>query len=483
MLHILLVDDEYIVLKGLEMILTEQTEVDLRVVTAMDAADALEKLASFRPDVMITAINMPEANGFELIGQIQQQFPHCRFIICSGYDEQAYLKQALRLHVADYLLKPVDKTLLIHRLKELAEEKERLISHTLLRIQLLLLKGKNCSEEEFSAKELEYIFPDPAFCLCAVNASDADQAKIKRQLTRYFDTIYDLHLNSRIIYLLNYSARIQPNEVREILNSLLGKIPWGNSCFTAESGKVSVIRSIFLRYQEALCEMVLFQSPAHEKGNCTELLKIISARTLFPAIRVITFEENIEDYIQELYEKIPESLYYPLVFVEIFSAYILVSDISLPVDLIRQQYPSQSDISCTRKSLISFVKKILNFWYDSFSQTEHENCSSKIASACRYIEVHFKEDLSLDQIAEMLGMNASYLSYIFKKETGSTLVQYLTNVRMKQACELLRSCPELSLEEIAVRTGYNSTTYFHKIFRSRFGVSPRQWQMLNTRTS
>ena len=83
----------------------------------------------------------------------------------------------------------------------------------------------------------------------------------------------------------------------------------------------------------------------------------------------------------------------------------------------------------------------------------------------------------------MLGMNASYLSYIFKKETGSTLVQYLTNVRMKQACELLRSCPELSLEEIAVRTGYNSTTYFHKIFRSRFGVSPRQWQMLNTRTS
>ena len=61
-LNVLLVDDEYLVLKGLEMILTEQTEAPLKIVTAMDAADALEKLASFRPDVLLTDINMPEAN-------------------------------------------------------------------------------------------------------------------------------------------------------------------------------------------------------------------------------------------------------------------------------------------------------------------------------------------------------------------------------------------------------------------------------------
>lgn len=484
LLNILLVDDEYIVLKGLEMILTEQTEVKLKVVTAMDAADALEKLSSFRPDVMITDINMPEANGFELIGQVQQSFPHCRFIVCSGYDEQGYLKQALHLHVADYLLKPVDKALLIHRLKELADEKERLISHTLLRIQLLLLKGKNGSEEDFSSNELEYIFPNPAFCLCAINAADADPAKIQKQMVRYFDTIYTLTLNSRIIFLLNYSDKIHPNEVRSILGSLLGRHPWGNSCFTADSGKVPAIRSISVRYQEALCEMVLSQSPEPEEEHAAVLLGLISARTLFPAIRVVTFEDNIEDYIEALYENIPGDFYYSLVFVEIFSAYILVSDISLPVDLLQSQYPpAQPDTACTRKSLIRFVKKILNFWYESFSQAEHINCSSKIASACRYIELHYKEDLSLDQIAEILAMNASYLSYIFKKETGSTLVQYLTNIRMQQACELLRSRPDLSLEEIAVQTGYNSTTYFHKIFRSRFGISPRQWQLSNAKDS
>lgn len=95
------------------------------------------------------------------------------------------------------------------------------------------------------------------------------------------------------------------------------------------------------------------------------------------------------------------------------------------------------------------------------------------------MDQHYQEDLSLDELAEILAVNASYLSYIFKKETGSTVVQYLTSLRMEQACRLLKNRPDLTLEEIALQSGYNSTTYFHKIFRSRFGISPRQWQQMN----
>ena len=69
-LNVLLVDDEYLVLKGLEIILSEQTETSVKIVTAMDVEDALNKLTSFRPDVIITDINMPESNGFELIKQV-----------------------------------------------------------------------------------------------------------------------------------------------------------------------------------------------------------------------------------------------------------------------------------------------------------------------------------------------------------------------------------------------------------------------------
>lgn len=55
-LNVLLVDDEYLVLKGLEIILSEQAETSVKIVTAMDVEDALNKLTSFRPDVIITDI-------------------------------------------------------------------------------------------------------------------------------------------------------------------------------------------------------------------------------------------------------------------------------------------------------------------------------------------------------------------------------------------------------------------------------------------
>lgn len=475
-LNVLLVDDEYLVLKGLEIILSEQTETSVKIVTAMDVEDALNKLTSFRPDVIITDINMPESNGFELIKQAQQNFPHCRFIICSGYDEQSYLKQALHLHVDDYLLKPIDKSLLIHRLKELEVEKERNISHVLMRIQLLLLNGNSYSDDVVSAKDLEYIFPNSAFCLCAINNTHTDPLQLKQQLTRYFDTIYTFSLNSRTLFLLNYSKKIHSEEVYTILETLFKTIPWGHSYFLSTAGKANAINSIAVHYQEALCEMILSQSPASKTEDYSPLLQIIAKRTLLPAIRVITFEENIEDYIQELYNALPANLYYPLIFTEFFSAYTFVSDINLPIDRIHRQYPTPSDNTITQKSLIQFVKKLLDFWHNSFSQTEQESCSSKVAAACRYIKLHYQQDISLDKLAEILTINASYLSYIFKKETGSTIVQYLTNVRMEQACELLCHRPDLTMEEIALQTGYNSTTYFHKIFRSKFGVSPRQWQ-------
>ena len=107
---------------------------------------------------------------------------------------------------------------------------------------------------------------------------------------------------------------------------------------------------------------------------------------------------------------------------------------------------------------------------------EQADCSARIIAARQYIDLHYMEDLSLEQAAEAVSANPSYLSYIFRKETGITFLQYLTNVRLQAACRLLTEQPGLSLEDVASRVGYHSASYFHKIFRTRFGVSPRQWK-------
>ena len=66
-LNVLLVDDEYFVLKGMEIMIGEQTEVPVKIVTAMDAVDARSRLASFRPDVIIADVNMPETDGLTML--------------------------------------------------------------------------------------------------------------------------------------------------------------------------------------------------------------------------------------------------------------------------------------------------------------------------------------------------------------------------------------------------------------------------------
>ena len=142
MLNLMLVDDEYIVLKGLEIVLRDQTEVALEIRTAIDAVDAYEKTAGWTPDAIIADINMPEIDGLTMLEQLSDTLPLCRFIIVSGYEENEYLKRALKLHVDDYLLKPVDKLYLIRRLKEIDDEKLRRIKNIHLKCRLMLFKGQ-----------------------------------------------------------------------------------------------------------------------------------------------------------------------------------------------------------------------------------------------------------------------------------------------------------------------------------------------------
>ncbi len=188
------------------------------------------------------------------------------------------------------------------------------------------------------------------------------------------------------------------------------------------------------------------------------------------------FEDSISDYLNDACDPaVDPSENFLLIFAESLSAYTLTAGIALPTETILQLYHSQSGCEGDNRSFAAFLEKTLNFWYDSITPTEHASYSSKIASACEYMNSRYAEDISLEQTAESVSINPSYLSYIFKKETGITFLQYLTNIRLQKACELMRKEPGLSLDAVSAATGYHSASYFHKIFRGKFGMSPRQW--------
>lgn len=110
MLNVMIVDDEPIILKGLKNIIEKSSTPISKIVNACDGIDALQKLESFRPDLLITDIQMPEMTGLELIREVQAKGFCNRFVILTGYDDPTYLRQAIRCKVIDYLLKPINKT-------------------------------------------------------------------------------------------------------------------------------------------------------------------------------------------------------------------------------------------------------------------------------------------------------------------------------------------------------------------------------------
>jgi two-component system response regulator YesN len=122
MLNLMIVDDEPIILKGLMNIINKGNTPCKEIVSASDGFDALEKLGKFKPDLLITDIQMPEMNGLELIKEVQDRGLCKRFIILTGYDETMYLRQAIRYRVIDYLLKPINKIELYDALANISLE-------------------------------------------------------------------------------------------------------------------------------------------------------------------------------------------------------------------------------------------------------------------------------------------------------------------------------------------------------------------------
>lgn len=96
-----------------------------------------------------------------------------------------------------------------------------------------------------------------------------------------------------------------------------------------------------------------------------------------------------------------------------------------------------------------------------------------------YIAEHYQEPLTREFLASLVYLNADYLSRLFKKQTGYTLMDYVTFERMERAKQMLMES-SLSISEIALETGYSNTAYFTKMFKKYFdGVTPRQYRKGN----
>lgn len=95
-----------------------------------------------------------------------------------------------------------------------------------------------------------------------------------------------------------------------------------------------------------------------------------------------------------------------------------------------------------------------------------------VGQIMKYLEEHYREKISLDQIAANMYLSSFYISKIFKSETGDTPINYLISLRMEKARELLDKDPQLSIQTVAAAVGYEDAYHFSKLFKKYYGLSP-----------
>ena len=117
---------------------------------------------------------------------------------------------------------------------------------------------------------------------------------------------------------------------------------------------------------------------------------------------------------------------------------------------------------CHQKEQTSFTR----------SQTKHLEKMKRILS---YIEAHFSEPISVEKVAELTYYSKSHFMKFFKTYTGKGFTEYLNDYRLARAAEMLRAT-DLSLLEIAARSGFENLSYFNRMFKRKYGISPGKYR-------
>ncbi len=108
MINLLIVDDEVFTREGIMEILPLEDLNITKVISAFDGLDALEKIKTFKPDILLTDVRMPRMNGIDLAFEVRKTYPDTSIIFMSGYSDKEYLKSAIKLKAISYVEKPIE---------------------------------------------------------------------------------------------------------------------------------------------------------------------------------------------------------------------------------------------------------------------------------------------------------------------------------------------------------------------------------------
>lgn len=537
MIRVIIVDDEPRICQ-LIINLINWDQLGMEIVgIAQNGIDALELVGSKDPHLVITDIRMPGYDGLEMIERAKQINKELEFILISGYEEFAHAQKALSFGVKDYLTKPIRKENLLLALErvreslELRQRHERLekeyenmqkdvakIRASFLRDLILL------GPDQLLVLELEEInqnyyfnFQEGVFRLALIqidplNPTSGKLDGIVAQLaTKFESSLQDLAFDAEIIelngnfhVLLNYAT-----EQEEPIYSLFRKyllefkislaplgffvtIGYGQETTNLKGLKLSLktaqaaIDDRIIKGTGQIISAVLTTPSLTNEEPYLNLQK-----RLLKAIELVD-EEQITKTINNLKKELITDLNTTpwlsgsalkgLVRDIIDSYYITMRGNNIRIENPEEEgatWEAAIDHAHSLDQLFQELIKGLTLSLRRLSEGEAKGNLDQIRLAKLYIEEHYMENITLEDLGDHLGFNPSYFSTLFKKETGTSFSEHLVKVRMEKAKELLKE-RDLKIQEICLMVGYNDVRHFRKLFTQSTGLSPKEFRRLVT---
>lgn len=517
MRRILIVDDERIEREGIRNLI-RTCKQQLETLTAENGEKALEIIRSEPVDIVLTDIKMPFMDGLELSERIREEQPDIEIIIYSAFNEFEYARRALRTNVANYLLKPLQVPEFMEAIRlaieaceqkeagkvrelELLEGYERGVAYEREKMLLDAIYGTRggrlpASALEPSAPEAtEYIHLMLVDCPNAFfDIHNDDFCEMLGKCVSFAFDYLNMNENQSMLFVRN-----QEPLSRETLKSLAETISIG----TAE------------RYGQQV--NLIVGSPASGWGRVHEVygqMERLQEFKFFMDDRAILFAEErfAEEHFAEepfkegelnaIVEKLHQCLDYNDVhgakygiellfsylktkghFSSLYTKFLCSEIMSKVLDKEHKkrlsavnEYLDKISKCSSLHDLKDLMFAIIDIVEANASSTAKAESANKIIEQIKgLIEENYEQDLSLEGIAQKVYLTPSYLSYLFKKETGQSLIRYITQVRMDKAVELLRDT-NIKIVDICQMLGYRSSNYFIQSFRQHYGVTPAKYR-------
>lgn len=527
MLKVLLVDDEPFILQGLSVIIDWQSEGFEIVGKEENVQNALKVIQEKKPELIIADIKMPGQTGLDLLEIVRSELKlSCYFVILSGFNDFAYVRQALRNDCLDYMLKPVNKTELLKVLGKVRDlnkdycqkqqdehrQEKALFSRNIIPLIYGKFDRKNlehvekylghCTGCRYISVELDLTAPQIAA------ASDEQKHQMQRELYQKclsqmegfeYRVIYDVAVKSLsydvgIIYsdeLLESSGMESEQAYLQNLKEKLLACTEFEILIIAGS-KVADLSQLNQSAKTAMMSRTfsLFEISALEKVKDEYLdgegQKQISKDLLDELVRSV--ETNQTDLIKENVKKLnalmvnaDSSLVNMAINYIIFGLIHLAQMQDPNVD---QQKILQSINAEANEQIFSgegeSTEKLLLQYGEYLAQLRGNQAKGVLAEIEEDIKQNFMENLTLKDLSQKYFLNAAYLGQIFKKQYGESFKDHLNRIRIEKACQLLLQTDK-KVYEIADEIGYKDLDYFINKFISFYGCTPTKFRKQNVK--